>query len=246
MAVTKTQDRIKRLFMDIETSPNICMVWQTGHQISVDYNMIVKERAVICICYKWEGMKTVHSLTWEKGDDKKMCKEFAKIMGEADEIVGHNGDRFDINHLRTRFALYGIPLHPFLKTIDTLKVARSKFKFNSNRLDYLGQYFGVGKKSDNGGLETWKSIMFDNDKKAMDRMVKYCKQDVNLLEDIFDRLSPYIKAKTHVSGDRAACPECGGTHVQNRGTGVTAAGNVRYRHHCQNKKCGKWFTTTKI
>lgn len=240
----KTQDRIKRLFYDIEVSPNLCMVWQTGHQIQVDYNMIIQERAIICICYKWEGNSKVYSLTWDsKQSDKSMVKAFAKIIEDADEVIGHNGDRFDLPWLRTRCLKYGIDLPPYVTTFDTLKIARSMFRFNSNRLDYVGKYLEVGQKSDNGGLDTWKDIMFNKNKAAMDRMVKYCKQDVKLLEDVYDRFRPYIKPKSHVNGDKRVCPECGSDHVQSRGRTIRASGSSSYRYHCQD--CGSWFQSNK-
>ena len=71
-----SKQKIKRLFFDIEVSPNIGLFWQPGHKISLDYGNIIQERAVICICYKWQGGKT-QSLTWDKKqDDKEMLKKF--------------------------------------------------------------------------------------------------------------------------------------------------------------------------
>ena len=59
----------KRLFFDIETSPNIGFFWQAGYKKNIDYSNIIKERAIICICYKWEGEKEVGYLHW----DAKQC-----------------------------------------------------------------------------------------------------------------------------------------------------------------------------
>ena len=49
-----------RLFFDIETSPNIGFFWQSGYKLQVPYTNIIKERAIICICYKWENDKKVN------------------------------------------------------------------------------------------------------------------------------------------------------------------------------------------
>ncbi len=85
----------KRLYWDIETSPNIGMFWTAGWKLNIDYSNIIKERAIICICYKWEGQRKVHSLNWDgKQCDKKMLIEFVRVAKEADELVGHNGDKF--------------------------------------------------------------------------------------------------------------------------------------------------------
>jgi hypothetical protein len=69
-----------RLFFDIETSPNIGFFWQSGYKLQVPYTNIIKERAIICICYKWENDKKVYSLNWDKDQcDKQMLIDFIKI-----------------------------------------------------------------------------------------------------------------------------------------------------------------------
>ena len=131
--------KIKRLFFDIETSPNIGLFWTAGYKQNISHDNIIKERAIICIAYKWAGEKKIHALTWDKNqDDKAMLAQFIKIANEADELIGHNGDRFDLPWIRTRCIYHNIPVFPNYVTIDTLKSARSKFKFNSNaiRLSY--------------------------------------------------------------------------------------------------------------
>ncbi len=120
----------RRLFFDIETSPNIGLFWEAGYKKNIDYSNIIKERAIICICYKWEDEKEVGWLTWDaKQCDKKMLERFVKIANTADELVGHNGDKFDLAWIRTRCLYHGIEMFPNYTTIDTLKVARSKFKW---------------------------------------------------------------------------------------------------------------------
>ena len=93
---------MRRLFVDIETSPNICFTWRTGRKITLQPESILTERAIICICYKWGDQKTIHALKWNNGDDTELLKEFAEVAGRADEIVGHNLDRFDMPWISTR------------------------------------------------------------------------------------------------------------------------------------------------
>ena len=70
----------KRLFFDIETSPNIGLFWEAGYKKNIDHSNIIKERAIICICYKWEDSKEVGFLTWDsKQSDKKMLQNFIKL-----------------------------------------------------------------------------------------------------------------------------------------------------------------------
>jgi predicted RNA-binding Zn-ribbon protein involved in translation (DUF1610 family) len=104
--------KIKRLFWDIETSPNVCLSWRTGFKINLDPDNIIKERAIICICYKWEGNKKVYSIEWDRGDDRQLVEDFAVVAAEADELVAHNGDSFDIRWFNGRNALHDLHYKP--------------------------------------------------------------------------------------------------------------------------------------
>lgn len=91
----------KRLFYDIETSFNIIADFSCGYNKIIRPNQIIKERQIICISYKWEDEYEVHSLDWGKRQcDKALLKKFVKVIGEADELVAHNGDRFDIKWIK--------------------------------------------------------------------------------------------------------------------------------------------------
>lgn len=231
---------IKRLFFDIEVSPNIGFFWNPGYNITLDYNNIIHERAVICACYKWEHENKVHSLVWDKNkNDKQLLEKMVAVMLQADQIVAHNGDNFDQAWIRTRCLFHGIPIPPAFVSVDTLKEARNRFRFNSNRLDYIGKFLGLGKKTETGGFDLWKKITLKNDKKALKEMVDYCKNDVLLLESIFKKMNPYIKSNLHVSGDKCACPECNSHKVHKQGFRTTATGTKYIRYRCAD--CGKWY-----
>lgn len=184
----------KRLFFDIEVSPNIVLSWRIGQNINLTHNDIIQERAIICICYKWEGDPTTYSLRWEKGDDKAMLTKFAKVIDFADEVIGQNGDAFDIKWLRTRCLYHGIPVKAKFNSLDTLKMARAGFKFNSNKLDYMGKFLGLGSKIKTD-YDLWKDILLKNDQTAMNVMVDYCKQDVVLLEQVYQKLQNFCPVK---------------------------------------------------
>lgn len=239
----KLRTQRKRLFFDIEVSPNLGMFWDAGFKKNIGYENIVRERAIICICYKWEDEKEVTSLNWDaKQSDKKMLEQFIKIANTADEIVGHNGDKFDLSWVRTRCLFHRIPMFPTYITIDTLKISRSKFKFNSNRLDYIAKYLGMGKKIKTE-FSLWKDIFLNKDKIAMAKMIKYCKMDVILLEKVYKQLATHIAPKTHFGvifgTSREECPECGSDDLKKNGSRTTATGlrkqmylcNTCFKHH---------------
>jgi len=236
---------IKRLFWDIETSPNIVFSWRIGGKIYLDHNNIIKERAVICICYRWEGSSKTYSLTWDSGNDRQMLTDFSEVINDADEMIAHNGDSFDLRWFNARRLINELEPIPYPKTVDTLKMARKHFALNSNRLDYLGKLlFGSGKvKTD---FDLWKSVI-DNDEKALNKMVRYCKRDVILLEHVWNKLRDYDVPKTHAavlaSGDvrhRWMCPHCGSDHVKKSKTRITARGMKQHQMNCL--ECNRYYS----
>jgi uncharacterized protein YprB with RNaseH-like and TPR domain len=234
----------KRLFFDIETSPNIGFFWSSGYKLNIPHNNIIKERAIICVCYKWEDEEKVYSLTWDKNqDDKSLLIRFIEIANEADELIGHNGDKYDTPWIRTRCLFHGIPCFPSYNTIDTLKHARSSFKFNSNKLDYIANFLGVGGKTETG-FDLWKNIVLHKDSESLNKMVEYCKNDVIILEKVYSHMVNYIPHKTHygiINGQsKYSCPECSSLNLSLSKKRYSASGALKIQLQCNN--CYKYHT----
>jgi len=234
----------RRMFWDIETSPNIVTSWRIGYKLQISADNIIKERAIICICWKWEGEEEVYSLTWDKNQcDKTLLEKFVKEINKADEAIGQNSDKFDERWFRTRCIFHDIPTFPKYKSVDTLKMAKKGFYFNSNRLDYMGKFLGCGQKIKTE-FDLWKRICLENDKDALKFMVEYCKQDVNLLEQVYHKLEKYSEPKTHLGvalgGERWDCPKCASDKVFVNKTRISAAGIEKKQMNC--KKCGFTYT----
>jgi hypothetical protein len=218
------------------------MFWRSGYKLSITPDNILQERAIICVCWKYEGEDRVHHLEWDKGDDKKLVQKFSKIIEDSDELIAHNGDKFDLRWFQGRNLIHGLPPIPKSKTVDTLKLARKNFYLNSNRLDYIGKVlFGEGKIHTEFSL--WKRILIDNEPSAMKEMVRYCKQDVVLLEKVYKELSKYDEPKTHLGvysgGDRWTCPRCASSNVLVSKTRVSAKGIESKQMKCRS--CGGYY-----
>lgn len=236
---------VKRLFWDIETSPNIGFFWRASEKTFIPYENVIREGAVICICYKWEGEKEVHSLTWDKGDDRKAIIEFLKVARTADEMVAHYGDQFDIKWFNAQCLKHGLePLHE-PKTVDTFQIARKRFNLNSRRLDYLGKLlFGKGKIKTEYGL--WTAITLDDCKKSLDKMVAYCKEDVRLLERVYREIERFHGVKTHAGvlkgKERWSCPGCGSRLVRKVKRKTTPKGGLQFAMRCDD--CQRGYTVS--
>lgn len=233
------------LFVDIETSPCVGYFWRPGYNLTISHDNIVEESKIICISYKWQGEEEVSTLTWDKAqNDRAMLVKFGKVLKKADRAIAHNGDRFDLPWIRTRCLFHRIPFQADVMTLDTLKKARGGFKFNSNRLDYLGKFMGVGRKEETGGFGLWKDVM-NGDKEALAKMVHYCEQDVQLLERVYDVMIEYLKPVTHTAvnlgGYRHECPYCSSEDTKrNKRIPATAAGTPKVELKCNT--CRRYWT----
>ncbi len=226
------------LLFDLETSPNIGYVWGKHEQEVIEF---VEESEIISVAYKWLGKKQIKAFCLYdfNGKNKKLIGKLHQLFDEASIICGHNSNSFDIKVANRSFIKYGFPPPSPYKQIDTLSIARQKFRFNSNRLNDLSIYLGIGKKVDTGGFELWKKCFRDNDVKSWRLMKKYNRMDVELLEKVYLRLRPYMNTHPVVSTDNELiCPVCGSDHLQSRGWVYM---NVFKKRRVQCQNCFKWF-----
>jgi len=238
--------KVRRLFWDIETSPNVGFFWSSGYKVNIPPDNIIQERAIICICFKWEGEKQVHYLQWDGGCDREMIREFIEVASFADEMVAHNGDKFDMAWYNGRHLIHGFDPMPNHKTVDTYKMAAKNFNLNSYKLDYLSKIL-LGEGKIHAPFQLWEDIVKSNCPKAMKKMIAYCKKDVVLLERVWQKLSAYEEPMTHAgvykTGDvkkRWTCPHCGSENVYKSKTNVTRKGMAHHQMQCND--CGKYYT----
>lgn len=199
------------LFWDIETSHNVVATFQLRNDDGIPHQNILQERFIICVSWKELGKPKITTVITKNRNDKPLCQQLQKFFHQPNAIyVGHNGDSFDRRVVETRMLYHGLdPLPLKLLTLDTLKIARRQFRFNSNRLDYLGAYLGVGQKlHTESGL--WLKVL-QNDRKAVKQMATYNRHDVELLERVFLKLKPYVVVRRP---DHRRCPQCKSTKVQ--------------------------------
>lgn len=227
---------MKILHLDIETSPHKVYVWGLYDQ-NVYIDQIVEAGRTLCWAAKWHGTnKIMFSSLY--GNKQGMIKEVHALLNEADAVVHYNGKKFDIPVLNKEFILAGLTPPSDYKEIDLLRVARHRFKFTSNKLDYVAQTLGIGAKLNHKGMELWKGCM-ENDVKAWKVMEKYNKQDVNLLEKLYVRILPWIRQHPnhglYVDEGRPVCKNCGSKRVTKKGTEFTQVGKYQ-RYRCGD--CG--------
>jgi uncharacterized protein YprB with RNaseH-like and TPR domain len=233
----------KILLLDIETAPSLGWVWAKWETNVIDFK---SDWYVLSYGYKWLGEKEVKVVGLvdfpgydrDRENDKQLMKSLWKLLDEADVIIAHNGDKFDIPKVNTRFLTHGLkPPTPY-KTVDTLKIARSNFAFDSNKLDDLGRYLKIGRKLPHTGFHLWMGCM-SGDREAWKTMKKYNGHDVELLQDVYNIVRPWDKKHPHINqGQAETCPKCASTNVQRRGYNFALLSRSQ-RYQCRN--CAGWF-----
>lgn len=232
---------MKSLLIDIETAYSKVGVFSLWNQ-NIGINQILENGYTLCWAAKWLNKRgTMFSSIWGDGREV-MIRRVHDLLSEADTVIHQNGERFDVPTLNTEFLLEGLsPPSPF-KQIDILKTSRRKFKFPSNKLDYVAKALGFEGKVEHEGFRLWTKCM-EGDTSAQRRMMRYNKRDVVVLEEIYNKMLPWIKNHPNVNlfteqpTDDLQCPKCGSDSVQRRGYYY---GSVYRYQRFQCNDCGAW------
>tara|TARA_R110000868_G_scaffold91276_5_gene253198 strand:+ start:3843 stop:4628 length:786 start_codon:yes stop_codon:yes gene_type:complete len=239
----------KRLFYDIETSFCQGHFWRPGYNQNILPHQITDYAKIISIHWKWEGKDEIHNLDWgiNKQCDKKMLTSFIKEMNKADEIITHNGKRFDTPWIRTRCLFHGIHMRHTYNELDTYKMCKKYLNLPSNSLKEVCKYYGLTNKKDAGGIQTWIDVIYKKDEDALKHLLFYGDGDITSLEEVFKKLRPYTNPNMHYAvlrgGSKFNCPECGNGKVHHRKLYTTRAGTRLHYMRCSTKLC---YTDFKI
>ena len=210
---------MKKLYLDIETAPNIVYTWGLFNQ-NVSIDKIIQSGHTLCWAAKWDDQEDVFfSSVFDDGEDV-MVNQIWQLLNEADAVVHYNGRRFDMPILNKEFIKHGLePPVPY-QQIDLLETARSRFKFTSNKLDYVSQFLGLESKLQHKGMSLWTGCM-DGDPEAWAIMREYNIQDVRLLPKLYHTLLPWINNHPNVSlykdDEEIRCTNCGSVHIKKNG-----------------------------
>jgi len=248
------------LYVDIENS-RMVVTFPTYSLYNIDRihpRHITHDWYITCAAWAWldnekqkvgkiEGAKVSDFKKAYKKDfrnDLGIVKKLHEAMSEADLIVGHNSDAFDIKKINYKFIKHGLPAINLPPTVDTLKSAKKYARSSSNSLYYLAKEFGVPMKVDlpSGVMHAAD----DGCEKSLDKLFAYCKGDIKAGANLYFKLLPYIK--NHPNLNRIlgiqkkanpkklkACGTCGSANVRPWGTYPTKSGPVR-RIYCTD--CG--------
>lgn len=234
---------MKILLLDIETAPKVALVWKFWDE-NISPKQVLDHGHIMSYAAKWYMTNEIYYEENRKDDEKELIKNLVNLLDEADITITHNGNKFDLKQIRARAVVNGInPPSPFI-SIDTCSVARKEFGFPSNSLEYLTEVMGCKIKKGNHkkfpGFELWLECLRNNEQ-AWEELRFYNIQDVLALEQLYEKMKPWISNHPHISLDDyntiTKCPKCGSEHIQWRGYSHTRSYTYK-RFQCLN--CKGW------
>ncbi len=249
------------LAFDIETLPMIASTFRL-FKANIRQESIIENTSIFCASWRMvdqngnpkSPVESVTILDDQKRfnrniyDDEHVVRKLKGALDKADVYLFQNGQAFDLRHFNTRALNHGLDPVPNKQCIDTLKQARKHFRFDSNKLDFMGRFLRQGEKMDTGGMELWDNIIQskyppvgkepDRDLtiKSIKYAEKYCRQDVNLLIKVYKRLRPYITLPNFsLYLGKVGCNHCGGQHYR----------FLQWRYNAATKKARCWCYSCK-
>ena len=127
---------MKILLLDIEVAPNLAHCWGLFKQ-NIAISQLLESGYTLCWAAKWYGEKPIYFDSIHQSRPLKMIKAIHKLVAEADAVVHYNGTKFGMPILNKDFLLHGLPPPAPYAQIDLYKTVKSRFRFPSNKLDYI-------------------------------------------------------------------------------------------------------------
>lgn len=228
------------LVFDIETMIKKAWLFRAGKQYVNAKNFIDSDK-MICWSAKVLGGSDIFGdcLTSDeaiKKDHSRIVKSLWDLMKNFDITVSHNGINFDIPMINTFFLKQSLGLPNRLRNIDTYQIAQREFRFESNSLDFICRELGLNSGKHETNQNLWIKC-YDGDSESLKYMYEYNKNDVLILEDVFDVFRPYARGLPNmgVYSDMKEhhCPYCGSPNFSSKGYWFTPNGKYNsFRCEC--------------
>lgn len=188
----------KGIVIDIETSPTKVLMYGNIYEPVVV--KILDHTQILSMAYRRIGENKTHYIgqnsfgSYKKGklNDKCLLVAISEVLKDADYIVGHNSDNFDIKTIKERIIYHRLSPLPDIPSLDTKKLIKGVTKLPSNKLQHVTEFLKNGGKMPHGGMDMFIGCMA-GDEKEWKMNEKYNKQDVDITYKDFIDILPYVK-----------------------------------------------------
>lgn len=231
---------LKVLYIDIETAPAKAYIWDLKTRY-VPLRQVEEDGYVLCFAYRWGHENEIGFWSrWDQGE-KNMVKAAWQLMDEADVIIHYNGDNFDVPRLNTEFLRYRLGPPSPAHSIDLYKVVNGTFRVLSKSMNHMLHLLGLESKMEHKGMELWTGCMRGVEEDQL-TMEEYNVQDVNVMQELYRELRPWIRNHPNVAlwmdrSEEPKCPKCGSDNLRFKGYKRTKV--LSYRQYKCND-CGSY------
>lgn len=233
----------KILYLDIETSPKLAYIWKFWKE-NISPKQVLATEWIMSFSAIWNDENEVIYEENHDEDDFEIVAKLIKLLDEADIVIGHNVKKFDCGTISGRALVAELPPPSPYKVIDTYRVAKDKFNFPSNSLEYLTKVLKVKhtklSHAKYPGFELWKACLA-GDAEAWDEMRVYNIHDTLAVREVYYAMRPWISNHPNVSvcyaDGKPRCTACGSHNIHHRGSYHSNSGSYK-RFVCVD--CGKW------
>lgn len=230
---------MKTLFIDIETAPATAYIWDLKTRY-VPISQVAEDGYILCFAYRWAGEDEVGFWSiWDQGHDA-MIEAAHALLDEADQVVTYNGGSFDLPRLNSEFLVAEMgPPQPYHHT--DLYLGVKKFRVLSKSMNHMLKLLELDTKLEHKGFDLWTGVMNGNKEDQRD-MEEYNVQDVIVMEDLYERLYPWLDNVPNRSlwmapGEKPRC-RCGSEDLRFKGYKRTKVLTYK-QYHCND--CGSWM-----
>ena len=221
----------KILIWDIETS-----------NLNADFGTL------LAIGYKWLGDKktTVLSITdypqfaRDHTNDRQLVKDFLKVYVTADMTVAFNGTLFDRPYLLAKCLEHKLPIPPNIPLQDPYFTSKS-LRISRKSLQNVAYYVRLSQEKTPVEGRIWRRAGAGH-KPSIDYIVRHCRKDVAVLEELYIYLRPLMRTHWRLGGTLGQCRFCSSERIQSRGQAMTKNKGEVKRIQCQD--CGGWDQRT--
>lgn len=228
---------MRKLYLDIETTPHVAFVWRLFDE-NVGLSQLIEPTRMLCVAWKFDDEETQFAAEWDRGGHDRMVKRIYDAVDQADAVVHYNGTTFDERHLNREFLQQGLTPPSRPHTIDLYRTIKSRFRFASGKLEHVAAAMELREGKLKTDFSLWRRVM-EKDPAARAEMEAYNREDVELLVELYDALLPWIDRHPNSAlfdGDELMrCTRCSSTDLIKDGYARTTAG-VFQRYSC--RLCG--------
>lgn len=207
--LSKAASKVRILTLDVENC--FGQYYSFGPKVDwIHHDKEISPPRVVMVGMKWLHEAEPFVLD-ERMGHRAMIEATWNAMSSADVLVTYNGSKADVPWLGEHFAEYRLGRPAPYKHVDLIKPIRKDIGFRYRSLDYVATRL-LGKGKQHVDMQLWIDVT-QGDPQAMDQMAEYCANDVQVEEELYLDILPWLNDQPHMGmlvqdGEQMRCWAC--------------------------------------